>query len=402
MVALACDVLKTVAIFGPHGELPDKKTDAEGWNEAWNRYLEWRFHPNPTLNNTSAPNRLLPLFEISDNPLTRKAWLAESKALSTVLLKKQVGMTDFIRDQWGSFALGWLSLGPEERSKHVLRTLIRLCDTFDFERSRFFCPESTTAFLERDSGRGLLDLVTPFAPLPNQTRKRDEPTFLFHPHYDCAMGYDQPCPVGRDPAIWDMIRNNNYCARSEFLCRMLFYIICDALGVEVPPVETRKLWAAKTEGREIYSRLPDSINAVDGFEKEVIGSLQEMQKKAVWIRDWKFGHPPHKTICGKPVAVQSPTPIVPLRAFEQAISSSQKDVYTIPPPDKGFIRSSDLISQIVYLQDKCRELKELAYMKGGEKAWFICLYQDTWTAAYLRVFRNHGFRNGDPKAVAVM
>lgn len=283
MVALACDVLKTVAIFGPHGELPDKKTDAEGWNEAWNRYLEWRFHPNPTLNNTSAPNRLLPLFEISDNPLTRKAWLAESKALSTVLLKKQVGMTDFIRDQWGSFALGWLSLGPEERSKHVLRTLIRLCDTFDFERSRFFCPESTTAFLERDSGRGLLDLVTPFAPLPNQTRKRDEPTFLFHPHYDCAMGYDQPCPVGRDPAIWDMIRNNNYCARSEFLCRMLFYIICDALGVEVPPVETRKLWAAKTEGREIYSRLPDSINAVDGFEKEVIGSLQEMQKKAVWV-----------------------------------------------------------------------------------------------------------------------
>ncbi|KAG8919962.1 hypothetical protein FRC01_001010 [Tulasnella sp. 417] len=406
MSALSSDDLKEVAKFGPRGKLPDRKTDAQGWDTG------------------SAPDRFVPVFEIYENPFTSQAYLAQSRGMSAVLLKMQLGITDLIRDQWGSFALGWLSLDSEERRKHVLKGLVHLCDAFDFEKSRFFCPESTNAFLERDSGRGFLDLITtffPHSPPDSKTQaKRDQPTLLFHPQYDRAMGFDQPCPVGRDPAIWDIIRNDSQCARSDFLCRMALCIFCDVLGIELPPMEARKLGVGRKERREFYSRLPDSINSMDAFKKSVVDSLEVMQNKAVWActtyrrvpycnkecqtRDWKFGDPPHKTICGKSVSVPSPSPIVPLRTFEQAISSSGKDVYAVPPPDKGFIRSSDLVCQIVNLQDQCPKLKELAYivMKGGEHASFICLYQDSWTAAYFRVFRNHAFRNGDPKAVAVM
>ncbi|KAG8919963.1 hypothetical protein FRC01_001011 [Tulasnella sp. 417] len=423
MNALSSDDLKEVAKFGPRGKLPDKKTDAEGWNKTWNRYLEWRYNPKQTSNTKATPDRFLPLFEIYENPLTSQTYLAQSRDMSAVLLKMQVGITDFIGDQWGSFALGWLSLDSEERRKHVLKGLVHLCDALNLERERVFCPESTNAFLERDSGRGFLDLMTTFFPPQPDSKtqaKRDQPTLLFHPQHDRAMGFDQPCPVGRDPAIWDMIRNNNQCARSDFLCRMALYIFCNVMDIELPPIEVRKLGAGRKERREFYSRLPDSINSIDGFKKSVVDSMEEMQNKAVWgcttcrrvpycnkecqTRDWKFGDPPHKTICGKPISLPPPSPAVPLRAFEQAISSSGKDVYAIPPPDRGFIRSSDLVCQIVNLQDQCPKLKELAYivMKGGAHASFICLYQDTWTAAYFRVFRNHAFRNGDPKAVAVM
>ncbi|KAG9043401.1 hypothetical protein FS837_009667 [Tulasnella sp. UAMH 9824] len=406
MSALGPDQLKEVAKFGPRGKLPDKKTDAEGWNATWNRYLEWVFHPKQTMDTKVAPDRLAPFFEFCENPLTSQTYFSQSRDVGKNLLQMQIGMTDYIRDQWGSFALGWLSRGSEERSKHILRALVQLCDTFDIEGWRFFCPESTTTFLERDSGRGLLDLITTFFP-PSQPdskiqAKRDKPTLLFHPQVDRALGFDRPCPAGRDPAILGLIRNDIHYVRAEFLCRMVLHIVCDALDVVIPPVQARKLGSGRKESRELLSRFPVSVNSVDGWKKNVLDPLRAMQKKAT--RDWKFGDPPHKTICGKPVSLPCPNPVTHLRTFDQSMSSSEKDVYAIPPPDKGFIRSNDLVCQIMNLQDKRQEMKGLAYIyvKDGEQASFICLYPDRWTAAYFRVFRNHAFRNGDPKAVAVM
>lgn len=46
MSALSSNELKEVAKFGPRGKLPDKKTDAEGWNA-----VSWAKPLAPALSN---------------------------------------------------------------------------------------------------------------------------------------------------------------------------------------------------------------------------------------------------------------------------------------------------------------------------------------------------------------
>lgn len=224
------------------------------------------------------------IFENYSNPSTSQSYLAQSRDTSNALLRMQVTLTDFMKDKREGFALLWLSLGSERRLKHILSALVQLCDTLDFEGLRPFCPESTNTFLERNSGRGLLDLITTFFQSNTKTQvKRDKPILLFHPQYDTVMGFDQPCPVGRDPVVWRMIRDDFQCWRADFLCRMTFYIFCKALDVEIPPVQMYKMGVGRKEGREFYSHLPDSPNSMGGVKEKLKEHLGAMQKNAVWL-----------------------------------------------------------------------------------------------------------------------
>ncbi|KAG8963517.1 hypothetical protein FRC00_006076 [Tulasnella sp. 408] len=431
MVALSFDRLETVAIFAPQEKLPDKKTDPEGWNAAWNLYFEYRYRPELPSNLDLTQKRLARLFETCENPFAKQAYLTQSRDASLQVLKFQVGMADYIGNGWESFVLGWLGLGSEDRIQHILRALVRLCDTFDYEDSRLSCPESANAFLERNSGRGFLDLFsTFFPPQPNSKTpaKREKPIILLNSEFDRAMGFDQPPPAGRDPDIWDMARNAAHLRRADFLCRMVVYTAFEATGSKIPTIRMRKVGWGRNERRKYKEDTTESLkNAVwvcttcgvseanlpQGTSILFCVRCRELDRRVSYCskkcqaHDWKFGNPSHKTTCGKPVFVQPPSEAVPLRTFDQTTSSSRKDVYGVPPPDKGFIRSEALVAQIVNLlnpPDNPVDPKELAYIydRGDGKALFIHLHRKRWTSTYFRIFRNHAFRNGDPKAVAVM
>ncbi|KIO34159.1 hypothetical protein M407DRAFT_223826 [Tulasnella calospora MUT 4182] len=443
--------LKYVARFGPGGKLPDKKTDPNEWNATWNRFLEWKYDSKQSTGIKPKLDMFTPLFENYSNPSTRQSFLAQLSDNSNALLKMQVTLTGLMEDKLEGFALKWLSLGSEHRLKHILSALVDLCDTLDFEGLRPYCPESTNAFLERDSGQGLLDLITTFFvsfQSNSQPRARkDKPTLLFHPQYDAVMGFNQPCPAGRDPAVWGMIRDDFQCWRADFLCRMVIYIFGKANSLEMPQVQVYKLGMGRKENREYLSHLPDSPDSTGGYKKRLTKHMGAMQKEAAWVcttcslsevnipqgtsilfcaaclalerrvpycnracqtHDWKFGIPPHKTICGKAISVPSPNPVTPLRTFSQATSFPRNNSYAIPPPDKGFIRSEALEIQIMGLQlapvgGPVVEGTDAGYVFiNGLKTSLVSLSQDTWGPGYFKVFRNHAFRNGDHRAVAAM
>lgn len=299
--------LGDIATFGPHGKTPDKNTDAEGWNavsdpqtpvpvsflstrfhKTWNRYLEWKFHPNSPSDIDHTRKRIVPFFEMCENPVIKQGYFEQSTELSTALLKLQLSIADMIGHGrlWSTFVSGWLNLDSKHRLRHILRALVQLCDSVDLEESRLLCPESTNSFLERDSGRGFLDLVTTLS-LPPQSNsniqaKRDGPTLIFNAQFDRVMGFDQSCPVGGDPVLWDLVRNDRQHARSEFLCRMIFNIVLVACGEEVPSRPVHKVGGGRKELRKFFSRLPDSVRSMHGFKEGVIDPLKARQKTAVW------------------------------------------------------------------------------------------------------------------------
>ncbi|KAG9003646.1 hypothetical protein FRB90_011142 [Tulasnella sp. 427] len=212
--------LKDVATFGPGGKLPDKKKDVQAWNATWNKYLEWAYSASRSVKSRGNPPKWATLFEMFKNPLTSREALASAKEVSTKLWKMQAGLNEFLGTQMIAFAIEWLNMESQDRLRHIAKGLAQLCNLADYELQRLFCPESTDAFLERDSGRGLLDLITTFFPPPELNSKlqtQDGPILLFHHHYSEIMGFNQPCPSGQDPALWDLIRENNECFRADFI-----------------------------------------------------------------------------------------------------------------------------------------------------------------------------------------
>lgn len=245
------------------------------FKKTWNRYLEWTFDAGRV---PDKPRVHAQLFEVLKNPLTRQSYLAASRQGSSGLLELQNVLHEILKKHRDSLAVEWLSMGSQRRLKHILGGLVQFCQETDHELWRTLCPESTSSFLERDSGRGFLDLLTTFCP-PNQPNPgRKEPILLSHPQFSAVMGFNKPCPAGRDPTTWDLMKADNDCTRSDFLCRMLLHIIADTRGIELPQYQSRKEggWRAR---REWFSQLPSFLK---DFKKEALAAGKARWKAAAW------------------------------------------------------------------------------------------------------------------------
>lgn len=331
--------LESVGEFGPGRKLPDKNKDPKAWNEVrdradrnpyrqiftdsnktWNRYLEWAFNPGRKLE-PQAINHWSMMFEMHDNPVTRQQHLTASRDGYSALLRLQNLIHELMKKSRDAFAVEWLSKSPQRRLDHILGGLVRFCQETDHELWRMFVPESTNSFLERDCGRGFLDLLTTFSPPDQPTLGREKPILLSHPRVNTVMHFNEPCPAGKDPAVWDLIRGDNDCTRSDFLCNMLIHTIADTRGMELPQPQLRKADTGWRARREWYSELPSSMG---DFKKEALAAGKARWKAAIW----------RCTSCGRPEAdLPQGTPFafcVPCRGINRKVPYCNKLVQHSP------------------------------------------------------------------------
>lgn len=142
------------------------------------------------------------------------------------------------------------------------------------------------------------------------------------------------------------------------------------------------------EESDVLQQVGSTLLNLGSFRSHHVDTSRECQ-----IKDWKYGNPPHKTICGKPYTVpgEGPSPI-PMQQ-----SSNSND---IPPPDPGFIRSPELVNQLALLKDNPHVTYVLT--QPDPKPDHGVALQHLEGKMLFDIMKNRAIRNGDPQAVAMM
>ncbi|KAG8897355.1 hypothetical protein FRC00_004404 [Tulasnella sp. 408] len=169
----------------------------------------------------------------------------------------------------------WLSLPPTIRQDHLLKAIVAVCTGPGAELNRTFCPELTISFLERDGGKGFLQLL--LTSCPPSGANVVEPILVGHPVfdaiYDASDGHVCPRRTMEEWRIADAMAKYE---RNMFLCTFLLNVctIVKGLGLLKPPKIHKGLTSLKgciAEMKE--SPLPEVYT----------GGLKEVHKQGVRI-----------------------------------------------------------------------------------------------------------------------
>ncbi|KAG8929349.1 hypothetical protein FRC01_004466 [Tulasnella sp. 417] len=334
----------------------DKDKDPVKWNEQWEAWLRKEYGPRTT----SRPRGF------DSTAITTQSTLSKLQDDRTQLIHVPKVLARLIEE----FPINetWLSLPAERRQDHLLKAIIANCNGPGAELNRTLCPELSISFLERDEGKGFLQLL--LTSCPPSGAQLVEPILVGHTAFD-AIYNDSNGHVSQRRTVeeWRILVTMAKYERNMFLCTFLLNVCMIVKGLGLPkPSKTHKGLTSLSKRVEEMKRspLPDVYT----------GSLKEIHKQGVRIcancrkkeeelpdgrrfmqcirrrdlqsrkvvycdracqtNDWKNGNPPHKTVCGKPFTLPWQPESTPLKSTEDI------RVDHIPQPSPKWTRPAAL------------------------------------------------------------
>ncbi|KAG9044344.1 hypothetical protein FS837_008277 [Tulasnella sp. UAMH 9824] len=411
----------------------DREKNPQQWNKEWEAYLAKKFKPLP-----SYPD-LWFLSDFSSQILGQGMLVStEERRKELCIMQNDLAQLVAVARQTDHLDSKWLSMSPETRAEYILKGLVissRAVSDMDVRRQ--LCPETTSTFLQRDGGKGFLDLLNTILDTPNgeapSEELRAEPILVSHPVFDGIWHIGEPCPAGENEAARNVMQNHICVSRNFYLAFFLWNTLLNMYGmsqncvaIKLPTSFNESLREIKNlegfakavlstkdgkrvirENKSTYSeaeracvscskvssQLPEGMNFLRCSKCMGVGRKVMYCNKDCQLNDWKHGNPPHKTICGKPYAVPGEGPnSIPV---QQSSGSSG-----IPPPDPGFIRSPELVYQLALLQDT-PHISYVLTQPYPEPDHGVALQYREGKITF-EIWKNRAVRNGDRRAVAMM
>ncbi|KAJ7618279.1 hypothetical protein DFH06DRAFT_1012130 [Mycena polygramma] len=353
-----------------------------GWNSAWERDLATIYGSGIEI--TSASRRPVPSI-IADLPTQYyNMMLADTNVLSLQTQTKQVCVLqrDLTRKSARKFAeddfeAHWTTrCSVKERENFILEGLVRTCEASpDFEDHRKWCPELTLKRLNRDSGKGFIDLLNKLT-LQDVDKVPDDFRTVPNAVYDKI----NKLPANPHPGL-TIAKKSCDAQRLMFLTMAVWNTLLAFYG----ETETIGLVKGQRDDREelkrIQKTLPDNIDlkrlasetAANRRDAErnctacgltasragtatlsacqrckVIDRLVFYCSKECQTKDWKTGRPPHKSICGKKGAI---TDAYLTDEYLASNPPAVDDDDFFGAPEPGYVRSPALLHQLSLLKE---------------------------------------------------
>ncbi|KAF7331009.1 hypothetical protein MVEN_02441200 [Mycena venus] len=278
------------------------------------------------------------------------------------------------------FEKTWLDLGPEGQRKHFIVAFQKLEESQAdgmgtvFTNLKVDIPELCYDEISRNGGRGFLDLLSVFL-LPNNEEAPKQPFVVPNERFDALIGW-QPDDTAPNRKAWLGLRR---VTRTRYISGFLGIVLHSTEGHDVTLVSyTHEHDKTKPTLHRMKPLMDNILGEPDAnkWRKEQAGRRKEMklfcdaclkpEEKAesgkmsvcgpckavgrdvrycdrVCQKDaWKT----HKSLCGKPLGLDSAFDDVP--ATGPTGTPSRPD---IPPPAPGYRRSADLLRQIRLLNE---------------------------------------------------
>lgn len=194
----------------------------------WERYLERRYKPSsfyPPLSFTpDAASMMQTQFHMQLLAAHRKELLENQFDLAQLVFDKRT------EDQFDS---KWRAMTSEVRRNHLLQGLKNACTALqDMELRRQWCPDTKLELLEKNNGKGFLDLLATICPMGRPPSPAANPTLIGHPVFDEMLYIGRPCPVGVEKAVLDGFQRFLTYNRNVFLCLFLSSTVLHVYGEE--------------------------------------------------------------------------------------------------------------------------------------------------------------------------
>ncbi|KAJ7934817.1 hypothetical protein B0H13DRAFT_1854815 [Mycena leptocephala] len=267
----------------------------------------------------------------------------------------------------------------EEREDFILEGFVRSCLPPAFEEQRKWCPELTLKRLNCGSGQGFLDLLQNltftdldkvpnyFRTVPNAVHDRIHAFGDANSHPGRALA--KKASESRRTYLLTMVVWNTllafYNESEEFnlgkgvrkdpeelkRLKQLFGNVVDTRGISREMAASRLLGERQCTSCGL-SAAKAGVQALAACKRcKAIDRLILYCSKQCQTADWKEGHPPHKTDCGKEGEI--------VRSLLNTVPEATVDEDDIfPPPNPGYTRSPALLYQL-----KClRENREVDYL----------------------------------------
>ncbi|KAJ7279963.1 hypothetical protein C8J57DRAFT_118138 [Mycena rebaudengoi] len=313
---------------------PSFAEDRRQWNAVWERDLAKIFGSGveiySALEMKSSITDGFPA-EFYDELLTDSgvasmhSWTSHICSLQHSLSLKS--LQRFVEDD---FETRWmLGCSPKEREEFILEGLVRTCElSAYYESYRQWCPELSLERLNRDSGRGFIELLEQLYQVPEEYRTVPNAVF------EKIIGINGP-NTHRGRVYFQTFLEVR---RTYFLTWVVWQVLLVIYGESQEYGFNKKQRGGTNHWKKLLKYLPPDVN----LKAEVKGALQEAELRdsrkfgerhcaacrlparlagvetllacqrcksigrLVWYcsrecqtTDWRKGKPPHKTICGK-------------------------------------------------------------------------------------------------------
>ncbi|KAJ6563132.1 hypothetical protein DFH09DRAFT_1315753 [Mycena vulgaris] len=335
--------------FGGSPKSPSFTKDRRAWNAAWEDELATMYGSAIEI---SSPNRRPVLKTFSDLPTQfYEVMLADAHILDMQSTKSRICILQsdlthkasqtFAEDDFESH---WTTrCSVKEREEFILEGLVRACGASpDFEENRKWCPELTLNRLNHGSGRGFIDLLKkltfqdldniPPSSEPFRTRT-GQPPGLSADH----GGLNTLLAFHGESEEYGLAKGQREDKQQLKHLKKLFGREVDIKSIINETASKRQLGVRFC----VACGLP--------AEKAGVATLSACQRcKSIGrlTADWKTGHPPHKTICGKKGVAD-----VLLSAVSAASPVADADE-PFPPARPGYTRSPALLHQLQLLKTR--------------------------------------------------
>ncbi|KAG8905483.1 hypothetical protein FRB99_008879 [Tulasnella sp. 403] len=419
------------AFYAAEGHGTDRNQDPIKWDKAFDSFLERRFKSFPSYLDLDIPD------DVHRGLMSQSSLSSlEGERKSTCTLQYDLAELVAAKREEDFFDSKWVSMSPETRQDHLLKALVVCCNVPDMEDRRFWCPETTLEFLQRNSGQGFLTLLDKFCPRDETSiTLKDQPILLSHPDFDKFMHIGEPLPPGERGTLLSVCQRHALFSRSYFLAFFLWNTMLQVYDIPQVYIPTKLQYRpekssardehipeafqnmakdARKEVRKQHKRAQRSCAACDKMEEHLPEGTRFLQctkcsavgrkvtycDRACQLKDWKTGSPPHKQICGKsfelPTGALNITPAVTTAPPNDRRNEDSE----FPEPDPGFIRPPELIHQMALL----RENPSLSYVlvRPAPEPDHGIMLQDPAGAMFFHIMRTRAMKNGDPNAVATM
>ncbi|KAG8929348.1 hypothetical protein FRC01_004465 [Tulasnella sp. 417] len=398
----------------------DKDKDPVKWNEQWEAWLSKEYAPRDTYDP--------PAFDSTS--ITSQSTLSKIQDERKQLLYLQTGLCRLIEPL--PIRETWLSLPPKIRRDHLLKAIVLASSgPGGAELNRCLCPEISISFLERDGGKGFLQLLLTSSPPGGASVV--EPVFVGHPVFDAKYNdSDGYTPLGVSVQEWRTFVAMARYERNMFLSTFLEDVCFILMGLGLPnqpkiqkgqtsinkhleemksssmPDDVRKAYIKTmkeahkqgdricTNCRKTEDKLPDGKRFMQCTKCRDLQNRKVVYcDRACQANDWKHGNAPHKSICGKPFTLPGQPKSTPLKSTDQIPSDS------IPQPHPEWSRPPALEEQISCLQAD-PSLSYVLMQPTSNHHHGIALADPPEVARAFINFRNRAFYSGDLQSVALM
>ncbi|KAJ7439953.1 hypothetical protein FB451DRAFT_142725 [Mycena latifolia] len=404
------------------------------WNQDWEREIAWNLSlpGGDGLKPIEVLRSLYVYLATEESEDEMQDVLAEHRETYGLLCRSLMNLAQAVSICYArhDFVNKWLSASDSVRQEHILEGLGRACVASDCQFFRRLCDELTMPSLQRDGGRGFLDLLKHFT-LEDFSQVPKTPIYLeshhwypadpsaepqaayeladaeFNLHRSWLIGYTLHETlgsfVGLPAARPTMVKRNNAKSRLPQMTQ-------EFLAYSHGPAATliKEKFKKSAQERKSYARVSICENC---RKHETPGGqrfmrckpcMENVSRKYYYCsrqcqrEDWKLRH---KRICGKAMTLKesqetaniSPHPVAPSPALTAKIS----------PPIDGFKRSPALVYQVNLLNETFVAGADYVLITRTQRV-FRLKVDDANEKRAFRTFRDAALTTGDAAAVAAI